>query len=139
MKDRFYLDTCIWIDLFENRIDKYRPLGEFAKRLVKKIFDNNGLILYSDTILQEIMSRVDSNILITLFRPLQQEGLIRRVMASDQQIAMAISLSKFRNIPCGDALHAILARDNDAFLVTRDKHFRRLKDIVKILKPEDLL
>jgi len=37
-------------------------------------------------------------------------------------------------MPVKDALHAILARDNKAILVTRDKHFYDLADKVEIKK-----
>ena len=43
-----------------------------------------------------------------------------------------------RNIPVGDALHAIIARDNNLVLVTRDKHFENIEDISKHFKPEEL-
>jgi len=42
-------------------------------------------------------------------------------------------------VPAGDALHAIVARDNDLILVTRDRHFRKLEDISKHYKPEELI
>ena len=37
MKRRFYLDTCIWRDYYENRSDNFRPLGEWALFLINKI------------------------------------------------------------------------------------------------------
>ena len=36
-------------------------------------------------------------------------------------------------------IHAILARDNESQLVSRDKDFDRLKDITRAKFPEDLL
>jgi len=36
-------------------------------------------------------------------------------------------------------LHSILARDNQAVLITRDKHFLKLLDICIIKKPEELI
>ena len=47
--------------------------------------------------------------------------------------------SRFLGIPFADALHAILARDNSAILVTRDKHLIEMQEIVIIRAPEDLL
>ena len=37
-----------------------------------------------------------------------------------------------------DILHAVLARDNKAVLVTRDFHFETLQDIVEIKAPEEI-
>jgi len=47
-------------------------------------------------------------------------------------------LSKELNIPFGDALHGILAKENNAVMVTKDRHFRKLKDKINIKKPEAL-
>lgn len=44
-----------------------------------------------------------------------------------------------RDVPLRDALHAVIARDNGAQLVSRDWDFEQLKDITKTKKPEDLL
>jgi len=38
-----------------------------------------------------------------------------------------------------DALHAVLARDNSAVMVTWGRHFLELMDIVEVRKPEELL
>ena len=51
----------------------------------------------------------------------------------------AKKIAKERDVPAGDALHAIVARDNDLILVTRDRHFRKLEDISKHYKPEELI
>jgi len=37
-----------------------------------------------------------------------------------------------RNVPRGDALHAIIARDHKLILITRDNHFKKLEDISKL-------
>ena len=39
----------------------------------------------------------------------------------------------------GDAMHAILSRNNEAILVSRDRDFQRLKYIIEVRSPEDLL
>ena len=51
----------------------------------------------------------------------------------------AADLSKKHNIPLGDAVHGVLARDANAVMVTRDRHFRNLEDISKHYKPEELI
>ncbi len=55
------------------------------------------------------------------------------------QAEEADRLAQEQKIPYGDALHAILARELEAVLVTRDKHFKRLTNISKPFKPETLL
>ena len=56
-----------------------------------------------------------------------------------QQFQEATKLKKERNLPFGDCLHAIIARDNEAIMITRDIHFEEIQDIIKSYKPEDLI
>jgi predicted nucleic acid-binding protein len=51
------------------------------------------------------------------------------VNESDIQRSDALKIARERKVPFGDALHAILAKDNGAIVLTRDKHFLRLRDI----------
>ena len=55
------------------------------------------------------------------------------------EYAEADKISKERRVLLGDALHAIIARDNDAILVSQDKHFQLLKDVVYVKRPEQLI
>jgi len=66
-------------------------------------------------------------------------NLLIKADISNEQVKEAAVLCKKINVSFGDALHAILARDTKAIMVTRDKHFLRLRDISDIKKPEDLL
>ena len=67
------------------------------------------------------------------------KGIIRRIGFTGRQFKEAKELAHRRKVPWGDALHAIIARDNDAVLVTRDHHFERLSDISIPQKPEDII
>ena len=55
-----------------------------------------------------------------------------------EQIKEAATLSEEKKVPFGDAVHAILARDNNAIMVTRDHHFSKLKECIIVKKPEEL-
>lgn len=61
------------------------------------------------------------------------------VPITNKQIQEAQIIGKIRKVGGADALHAILARDNDAILVTRDAHYLDLTDITTIKKPEDII
>jgi predicted nucleic acid-binding protein len=56
-----------------------------------------------------------------------------------KQFRKAKDISNKRNIPVFDALHAIIARDNSAVMITRDRHFDKLLDIVRYKKPEEII
>ncbi|MBN2142231.1 PIN domain-containing protein [Candidatus Woesearchaeota archaeon] len=134
---RFYVDTNIWLDYFENRSDKYRPLGEWALAFLNGILDVGSVILISDVVLAELRRYADQEKISSCFAPFQKSLLF--VSRSNTQSIEARSLSKSRLVPFADALHAIISRDENAILISRDKHFMKLLDVVCVMKPEDLI
>ena len=56
-----------------------------------------------------------------------------------ENLCEARKLARQRNVPNKDALHAILARDNNLQLISRDRHFEKLKDITEIKLPEGFI
>jgi len=139
MNDKYYLDTAIWRDYYENRSDKFRPLGEFALALINEIMENKDFILYSDFIIKELNIDYGEEEIEKIFEIITKRKLLLKVNISDKQIKEASRLNKERKVGFGDALHAVLARDNNAILVTRDNHFYELADVVEVKKPEDLI
>ena len=137
MADKYYLDSAIWRDLHEGREDKFRPLGEWAFELLRKARINQGKVLYSDLTVDELSVAYGKETINKLLK--DSEELLEKVEINEHQVKEAAKLSKKHNIPFGDALHGILARDNNAIMVTRDYHFEKLGDIVSVKKPEDLI
>ena len=137
MASKYYFDTAIWRDLHENRKDKSKNLGELAFEAIKKIRINKEKILYSDFVFEELSHAYDKQTINKLFKDASE--LLEKVKISEGQFKEAADLSKKLNIPFGDAVHGVLARDNNAIMVTRDRHFRKLKDKITIKKPEELI
>lgn len=54
MVTRYYLDTYIWIDYFENRVDNFRPLGDWVLSLIKKIIIDKDIFIISDHLIDEL-------------------------------------------------------------------------------------
>lgn len=73
-----------------------------------------------------------------LFRPLRKVGVLEEADVSKKQMDEARKLASEKKVPVGDALHAILARDNNAVLVSRDAHCDMLQNIVPVCKPEEI-
>ena len=119
--NKYYFDSCIWRDYFENRSDKFRPL-----------------IIYSDIVEEELNVGFSKEEVKNIISVVPKENIIK-INVSKEQLREAIQVSKELNIPTKDALHAIVARNNNAILVTRDKHFYELQNQVEIKKPEDLI
>jgi predicted nucleic acid-binding protein len=134
----YYIDACIWIDYFEMRNDKFRPLGEWAFKLIKKAVEDDMKIVLSDHLFLELRNRYSAETIRKIFEILPEQTILN-ITTNDRQANEAFKLKVKLNIPFGDALHAILARDNDAILVSRDKHYQELSEEVVIKKPEDLI
>jgi len=138
MTQKYYLDTSIWLDFFENRNEPNLPKGDWAHKLLGKITKNNDKIIYSDIVIIELG--------VVGYQPYEIERLFEKtkpilmfIESTEKQAKKARDLSAKRDVPKGDALHALIARDNKATLVTLDNHFKRLFDITEPKRPQDLI
>ena len=135
----YYVDTSVWRDHLESREDHLRPLGELAFQFLKQAMERRDTILYSELVLEELKLKYTSDeIERYCFEFLRDMRLIKEVKISRKQVDEAGKIAGERKVPRGDALHAVLARDNNATVVTRDRHFDSLQDIAKPLKPEEV-
>jgi len=141
MAKRYYFDTCIWRDHYENRHGPQgRPLGDYASKLFLKIMKNKDTILFSDLMIRELKIAFGQKEIEDMLNLLSMMKIIKRVDISQKERVEAKELSITRSVSFGDALHAVIARNNDALLVTQNiKDFEILKDIVDFEKPENIL
>ena len=138
MTNKYYLDTSIWIDIYEDRKGyNQEPLGDFAWKLLALIKAKKYKLVISDLLIRELemnYSIQEINGMMKLF-----EDIIEKVTVTKEQRDEAKKIAEERDIPKGDILHAIIARDHELTLITRDKHFKQLEDISKYKKPEDII
>lgn len=133
---RFYLDTSIWMDFYEDRKGfNDEPIDEYAWKFLSIIKVKKFQIIVSDILMIELENHYSMDVIKGMFS--QFSDLILKVNSNKEQISEAKNISLARQLPYPDALHAILSRDYSAILITRDNHFRLLKDIVKSHKPEN--
>ena len=134
----YYFDTSIWLDLFENRDEPNLPKGRWANELVAKIISEGGRIVYSNLTIKEL--RFNGYNEYDLYGRFQEiRYLLIYVRVSTEQHGRAKDLSKKRELPIGDAIHALVARGAGAVLVALDHDFKKLLDIIEYKKPQDLL
>ena len=137
MAEKYIIDTSIWVDLYEDRKGfNNEPLGDYALKLLLKIKAKEDIIAVTDLLVRELEMNYSLPEINGMFKPF--EKIIQKAISTKEQRDEAKKLAEERDIPKGDALHAILARDLDMFLITRDKHFRKLDDISKHYRPEDI-
>ena len=132
--ERFLFDTAIWIDIYEDRKGfNNEPLGKPALELLLKA---ERFVIANFTI-RELETKLSLEQINGMFK--LWEYKMDKILATEKQEKEAKEISFTRNVPSGDALHAIIARDHDLILIARDKHFKLLKDISPHYKPEDLI
>ncbi len=135
---RYYIDTAIWIDFYEDRKGyNEEPLGDYAWRLLALIKSKRYKLIITDLLMKELelnYSPEEIKGMMKLF-----EDIIEKIISTEDQRDEAKKIAEKRDVPSGDALHAILARDNKLILISRDNHFRKLLDISKYYKPEELI
>ncbi len=134
---KYYIDACIWRDYFENRSDNLRPLGDWAFRFIKKVVDEGGLFLISDMLLVELRKFYTDKQIVSMFEIVPPELRVN-ISTSEKQTEDALKMKNQLKIPSGDAFHAVLAKDNDALMISRDAHFYGVMGIV-VKKPEELI
>ncbi|MBI5064860.1 PIN domain-containing protein [Candidatus Woesearchaeota archaeon] len=134
---KYYLDTAIYLDYHFNRSDNFRPLGEWAFQLLTLIRSNSDVLIISEFVINELKTQLSEQEIGRILNSFAE--VMEFVSCDDEQFAEALVLKRKLKIPSGDIFHAILARDNGAILVTRDKHFEQLRYIVEVKKPEELI
>ena len=138
MTEKYLIDTSIWVDLYEDRKGyNGEPLGDFALKLLSLIKAKEYKIVITDFLIRELemnYSMGEIRGMMKLF-----EKILEKVAATTEQREEAKRIAEERNLPKGDALYAIIARDNNLILVTRDRHFKQLNDISEHHKPEDII
>ena len=128
MTEKFYFDTSIWLDFLENRDEPNFSKGMWAKKLIKKIIKEGNRILFSDNNFLELINNGYLEFEIEEFLS-TLKPIIIPIEATEKEIGKAKDLAQKRDVPKRDALHALIARDNNSTLITLDNHFRKLTDI----------
>ncbi len=136
VENLFYWDTNIWLDIYEKR----GYANEMATKLLKKIIITGGVIFYSDLVIVELKkvgySQYEINQIFSIAKP----DHLKRVHIYKKQIDEAREVARKQDVPEADALHTILARDNQFTLISRDqKDFLKLRYIWPAKLPEELI
>lgn len=139
MVEKYYCDTCIWRDFYENRTGlKGKPLGKYASDLFIRIIKKKEILLYSDLIIKELTIDYGEKEITDMFNFLFLANILKRVEINKEDYFEAKKLAEEKEIPIADVLHAILSRNNKAIFVSQDQHAQELKELVKVKKPEEI-
>jgi len=140
MPEKYFLDTCIWRDFYEDRFSKSgRHLGKEATDLFMRIIKKKDNILYSESLIWEMKKDYDEQEINDMLNFLFLTKILKRVKIKEDEYKEAKKLSQEKNIPFIDCLNAIHARNHNAVMISQDRHFIiDLKDITKTKKPSEI-
>lgn len=142
----YYVDTCIWLNLFkkEGDLSKGKPYWKIAEEFIEKIilseFDE---IAYSGVILRELQLNLgqeeyDKN--RKLFDKIEKFKKID-VLEEDKKEARKLESRYNFEISFYDLMHIIISRRLNLIFITRDKKLIELakENDVVVKKPEEIL
>ncbi len=134
---RIYCDTCLYLDIFEGRKDRFRDLGEFALQIFRRVDKGEFKLIISDWLLFELRKHAEDKHITELLKPLLDKGRVIKVFKTNKDTAKAKAISPEHY---DDALHAILAHKAKAiYLLTRNiTHYSGCEHLVEIKFPENV-
>lgn len=140
MADKYWFDTCIWRDFYENRFSKTgNPLGEYAVNAFMKTLKKGNKILFSESLVRELHKDYNKDEINDMLNFLFMSKILLKVEITKEEYLEAKELSEKRKLPFVDCLNAVQARNHKAVIVSQDEHFtENLSDIVKVVKPQEL-
>lgn len=137
MHPNYYVDTCIWRDYFEDRADGMRPLGAFAFQFLDGCLQRNIPLITTDNVIRELRKYYSAHRINQVFQ--SYISIIRTVEVTKMDWDEAKRLSRTRvESHLEDILHAVVARNHGCILITRDKGFDSLRDVIPVQKPEEV-
>ena len=138
MSRLIYIDTNVYLDLIENRTDRFRPLGEIAGQLIQRALDCEFTIIISSVVVDEIKYNGYYKDFLVLFNDLKDKNKIIYTEETYKDRVYADELKNLRRTPFKDTCHTVIAaRMKAEVLITRNlKDFQNFLDIIEIISPD---
>ncbi len=136
----YYVDSCIYINLWNAEETPTLKLDKIAERFFKHAEEDKVPMYYSGFVLKELRFILKASAFekqCLLFK----RFLFMRVVADDVDYASGRNLGRKSGFTISfyDCMHIVLAKKIDAILVTRDNALLRFaQPYVSALKPEQL-
>ena len=141
MEKRYYIDTCIWINLWQRETSGKQKLWRFAKNFLERADEENATIYYSGFILKEMMFILSKEIFVK--KRAFFDANCTKATLTNEEYEEGRKLESQLNGEIGfyDILHILLSRKIGAILITRDKKLLEVANKlgVEARKPEEIL
>lgn len=131
---KVYCDTNIFIDYFDERSDRLRPLKDFAFEFFSRGWNCSFELIVSDWLLTELKQNLEEKQINEIFNRFKEKNKLILIKEEKGDRDKARKISEHWQ----DPLHAILANKSQAdYLATRNiKDFSDCEKLVKIVFPE---
>ncbi len=145
MKKRFYVDTCIYLNLWQKEGDASlgKPYWKIAKEFFEKTENENVIIYYSGFILKELSFILEKEIFNKKLQMFNYSPNFIRITLSVNEFDLAREIEKESNyeISFYDIIHMLLAKKANSILITRDKKLIRVSKRYNVIAktPEEIL
>lgn len=134
MSKLIYIDTNVYLDLLMGRHAGLMPSSDIARNILNRALKCEFHIIVTNFVLTEVEKFVSKEPIKAMLDSLATAEKMTFEMATSEDRAKARLLNQ--DVPFGDCLHFVIAeRCGAEYLVTNDRHFDRLKNKVKIIKP----
>ncbi|MEK6940022.1 MAG: PIN domain-containing protein [Nanoarchaeota archaeon] len=144
MVKRYYVDSCIWLNLFKREGDATlgEPYWKLAEEFLKTIMFSEDDIVYSGFVLKEIKHKLrDDRLFEEKQSFLEEEPKFSFVKAKEEDYNFGRALeSEFDfELSFFDCMHIAISKRLGCVLVTRDKLLiEKARKYVEVDKPENL-
>ena len=144
MKDkRYYIDTCIYLNLWQKEEINGIKLWKYAKDFLESIDKKSETIYYSGFIFKELMHILAEEEFQKKKILFESSPNFKKVILSERefQIARQIEKETKSSVSFFDIIHMLLAKKTNSILITRDNKLIQIskKYGVEVKKPEELL
>ena len=138
-KQAYYLDSCIWLNLFKKEENQGINYWRIALDFLEKCGEN-GNIIVSTIVLKEISFKLGEKFL-EVKQMFNESGFIKIMKTtSDDYVLARIFEQDHRLLSFYDYLHVAIAKRLAIPLITRDKDLIEFaKKYVVVYKPEELI
>lgn len=141
MDQIYYLDSCIWLNLFKKEGDasKGTPYWKIAKDFIAYVKASGGVIAVSRIVLKEVYFQFHED-----FAEVEQlfakEPCIGIIEIEDEDYALARSFERTHGLlSFYDYLHLAIAQRRGFWLITRDRALLEFaRKHITALRPEDV-
>ncbi len=143
MNKSFYIDSCIYLNLWQKEVRKGLPFWEYTLKFLEKAEETKSTIYYSGFILKEISFILSIEEFLEKKSLFERGKIFKKVTLNNKEFNQARRIESEINFKVSfyDIIHMLLAKKTKSVLITRDKRLYGVAKIynIEVRRPEELL